>query len=126
MQELSEAILMRCLDRNKRQFHYAPFSARTRVGNGYKSVYGEPVVMRGNISPATGSTSVEQFGNNVEYDKVIVIDDPNCPIDENSILFVEVAPSTNASGDYVYDYIVKKVARSLNSVSIAISKVKVS
>ena len=117
---------MRCLQRNKTPFYYAPFVSRERVGNGYKPVYGDPVAMRGNISPATGSTSVEQFGNNVEYDKVIVIDDPNCPIDENSILFVEVEPTTNASGDYVYDYIVKRVARSLNSVSIAISKVKVS
>ena len=117
---------MKCLERNKTSFHYAPFSSRTRVGNGYKPVYGVPVALSGNISPAKGSISVEQFGNNVEYDKVIILDDPNCPIDENSILFVEVEPTTNGNGDYVYDYIVKKVARSLNSVSIAISKVKVS
>lgn len=117
---------MRCLERNKRTFYYALFSERVREGNGYRSVYSEPVALRGNISPATGSAHVEQFGNNVVYDKVIVLDNPDCPIDENSILFIEVEPELNAVGDYVYDYIVKKVARSLNSVSIAISKVKVS
>lgn len=57
---------------------------------------------------------------------MIVLDDIACPIDETSILFVDVTPTKNANNDYVYDYIVKKVARSLNSVSIAISKVKVS
>lgn len=117
---------MRCLERNKRTFYYALFSERVREGNGYIPVYSEPVALRGNISPATGSAHVEQFGNNVEYDKVIVLDNPDCPIDENSILFIEVEPELNSVGDYVYDYIVKKVARSLNSVSIAISKVKVS
>ena len=117
---------MKCLARNKTSFYYALFSSRTRVGNGYKPVYGEAVALSGNISPAKGNISVEQFGNNVEYDRVIVLDDPACPIDENSILFVDVQPTKNTDGDYIYDYIVKKVARSLNSVSIAISKVKVS
>lgn len=116
---------MKCLKRNQRVFYYAPF-IREDPENDYRPVYGEPVEMRGNISPGTGSTSVEQFGTNIEYDKVIVLDEPDCSIDESSILFLDLEPRTNAHGDYVYDYIVKKVAPSLNSVSIAISKVKVS
>lgn len=117
---------MKCLQRNKTTFYYAPYIRKERLGNGYRPIYGDAVELRANISPATGSTSVEQFGNNVEYDKVIVLDDTACPIDENSILFVDTTPTKNSNGDYVYDYIVKKVARSLNSVSIAISKVVVS
>lgn len=119
---------MKCLKRNERTFYYAPF---VRMGNsergfGQRPIYGDAVALKANISPATGTTSAEQFGNNVEYDKVIVLDNPNCPVDENSLLFVDVEPTKNHNGDYVNDYIVKKVARSLNSVSIAISKVKVS
>ncbi|MBR1533694.1 MAG: hypothetical protein IJ639_04975 [Ruminococcus sp.] len=117
---------MKCLKRNQKPFCYALYLRRERLGNGYRPVYGEAVAARGNISPATGSTSVEQFGNNLEYDKVIVLDDVNCPIDENTVLFVDTEPRRNADGDYLYDYKVKKVARSLNSVSIAISKVTVS
>lgn len=117
---------MKCLLRNKTKFYYAPYLRKERLGSGYKPIYGEAVEESGNISPATGSTSVEQFGNNVEYDKVIVLDDTACPIDENSILFVDIEPTKNSNDDYVYDYIVKKIARSLNSVSIAISKVNVS
>ncbi len=58
--------------------------------------------------------------------KMIVLDDITCPIDENSVLFVDKQPEKDDEGNLLFDYIVKKVARSLNSVSIAISKVAVS
>ena len=119
---------MKCLKRNQRVFYYAPFLRKEKLekGYGYKPVYGDPVEMRGNISAGTGETSAEQFGNNIEYDKVIVLDDPHVPISESSILFIDLIPDKNDKGDYIYDYIVKKVAPSLNSVSIAISRVEVS
>lgn len=117
---------MRCLNRNKRPFFYALYEGKEKYQHSYRPVYSHPILTTGNISPANGTTSVEQFGNNIDYDKVIVLDDINCPIDENSILFVDVIPAKNEDDDYVYDYKVRKVARSLNSVSIAISKVKIS
>lgn len=119
---------MKTLKRNEVEFYYAPFVKRQRSekGYGFRVIYGEAVAETGNISPATGTTSVEQFGNDIDYDKVIVLDNPDTPIDESSILFLEIAPEKNTDGDYIYDYIVKKVARSLNSVSIAVSKVNVS
>lgn len=88
--------------------------------------YTDPVELRANVSPATGNTSVEQFGNSVQYDKVIVLDDLSCPIDEYSVLFVDKDPEFDNDGNPLFDYIVKKVAPSLNSVSIAIAKVEVS
>ena len=58
------------------------------------------------------------------------------PIDEYTVLWVDTVPQVDEDGALVtneenevitpHDYIVKKVARSLNSVSIAISKVNVS
>lgn len=110
--------------------------------------YASPVEMYANISQATGQANTEQFGNLENYDKVIVTDDMNCPIDENSVLFIDKKPeySDAISNDViesstlfgndtviqktykvpVYDYIVRRVAKSLNSISIAVSKVKVS
>ena len=117
---------MKCLKRNKRSFYYALYTGKERFNHTYRPLYGDAIRLTGNISPANGVTSVEQFGNNVDYDKVIVLDDPHCPITENSVLFIDVDPERNSDGDYLYDYIVRKVARSLNSVSIAISKVVVS
>ena len=84
------------------------------------------MLTKANISPATGVSQVEQFGKELKYDKVIVLDDITCPIDENSVLFVDKQPEKDDDGNLLFDYIVKKVARSLNSVSIAISKVEVS
>jgi hypothetical protein len=75
-----------------------------------------------------GETQVQQFGVSENYDKVIVLDDKNAPIDEHSILWVDTLPYLNEDGttDTPHDYIVKKIARSLNGVSIAIRKVSVS
>ena len=68
-----------------------------------------------------------QFGDSESYDKVIVLDDKNIPIDEYSILWVDTLPTLNEDGstETPHDYVVKQVARSLNSVSIAVSKVNV-
>lgn len=56
-----------------------------------------------------------------------MLDEVNIPINEYSILWVDVTPAINEQGEVTtpHDYIVKEVARSLNYVSIAISKVKV-
>lgn len=124
---------MQCMERNKRPFYYCLYQGETPVVDeeGYETgetqvKYSDPVALRANISPATGNTSVEQFGNSLQYDKVIALDDTTCPIDEHSVLFVDKRPAFDSDGTPLYDYIVKKVARSLNSVSIAISKVEVS
>ena len=87
--------------------------------------YKDAVKMLANISPASGAAQVEQFGQFVSYDKVIVTDDMSCPISEDTVLFVDKEPEY-AGEKPLYDYVVKRVAKSLNSISIAISKVNVS
>nr|DAH45248.1 MAG TPA: hypothetical protein [Caudoviricetes sp.] len=122
---------MRCLNRNSIGFYYAVYQGSTPVlvkdeyGNEietgeYEVSYDEPEYARGNISPAKGAVAVEVFGSAEGYDRVLVIDDPDTPIDEYTVLWVDTDDT-----DEPYDYIVRKVARSLNSASIAISKVNV-
>ena len=124
---------MSIMERNKSQFYYLLYQSREQAtnGDGYetgetKVFYSEPVPMRANVSAATGYAQTEQFGNFITYDKVIVTDDMSCPIDENSVLFLDKEPEFDTSGNPLYDYTVKRVARSLNSISIAVSKVTVS
>ena len=121
---------MRCLVRNKRPFYYALHKGQVELideyGNAtgeYTISYDEPVMVLGNISAAQGEIQSRQFGEAESYDKVIVLDDKDTPIDEYTVLWVDTLPQPNE--DTPYDYIVRKVARSLNSVSIAISKVSV-
>ena len=133
---------MRCMTRNKCEFHYALYSNRIEIADEYGNVTGEykveyanPVKALGNISAARGEIQSRQFGESETYDKVIVLENPNTAIDEYTILWVDSVPHLNADGSLVlnsdgtvetpHDYIVKKVARSLNCVSIAISKVTV-
>ena len=125
---------MRCMMRNKATFYYALYTGQTEIvdeyGNAtgqYSVTYGNPTKALGNVSAAQGEMQTRQFGDSEIYDKVIVLDNPNAPIDEYSILWVDTLPYLNGDGstETPHDYVVKKVARSLNSVSIAISKVSV-
>ena len=125
---------MRCMTRNKSKFYYASYIGETEVadeyGNStgeYNLSYGNPIKIFGNVSAAQGEMQSRQFGESESYDKVIVLDDRNTPINEYSILWVDTLPHLNEDGstNTPHDYIVKKVARGLNGVSIAISKVDV-
>ena len=124
---------MRCMLRNKSRFYYASYIGETEILDDYGNRTGEysishsaPVEYYGNISPAKGEKQTQQFGESESYDKVIVLDDRNAPIDEHSVLWVDTLPSLNEYGTTTpHDYEVKAVARSLNGMSIAISKVNV-
>nr|DAZ18686.1 MAG TPA: hypothetical protein [Caudoviricetes sp.] len=121
------------MERNKVSFWYLLFDRKVAItddeGNEsgeHTVLYKDAVQMKANVSAATGAAQVEQFGNFISYDKVIVIDDLSCPIDENSVLFIDKEPEYAEDGTPLYDYLVKRVAKSLNSISIAVSKVTVS
>lgn len=147
---------MKSLQRNKREFYYSNYAGKKPVldDSGYETgeyeiMYTPPLRAKANISAAQGETQIEQFGTSITYDRVIVTT-KRLPIDENSILWVDVLPDfgnkalktergkliNSENGEVLlaedaeapgnYDYIVKKVATSLNSMSIAISKVDVS
>lgn len=123
---------MKCLKRNKRPFSYAlyegvrPGYAEDEYGNQLETgepevIYSAPIPYKANISPAQGEAVTQQFGDTEIYDKVIVVDDTHCPICKSSILWVDSLDTAKA-----HDYVVKKVAKSLNSISYAISKVSLS
>ena len=133
---------MRCMVRNKMYFFYALYDGQTELNDEYGNAtgqyvisYTDPMRMFGNVSAAQGEMQSRQFGDSETYDRVIVLDNQNTRIDEYSILWVDTLPELTEDGHLVlnedgtvrtpHDYIVKKVARSLNSVSIAISKVNV-
>ena len=126
---------MRCMVRNKQNFYYASYIDTNELtdeyGNKtgeYEVVYGNPIETKGNISGAQGEVQIKQFGESERYDKVIVLDNVDTEINEYSILWVDTLPLLNDDGttSTPHDYIVKKVAKTINSVAIAIRKVTVS
>ena len=125
---------MRILRRNEVRIFYANYVDKEPVldKDGYQTgeytvIYSNPVEARGNVSSAKGEVVTRQFGDDESYDRVIVMDDPKVPITKSSVLWIETMPTILQDGrtDTPYDYIVKQVAPSLNSVSIAVSKVNV-
>lgn len=126
---------MRCMNRNKVRFFYALYEGRESITDEYGNntgeyivKYSDPLKFHANISAAMGETQSRQFGESVSYDKVIVMDSDAPAIDEYSILWIDTMPQLNEDGSTTtpYDYVVKKVAKSLNVTSVAVSKVSVS
>ena len=126
---------MRTLYRNKIRIFYANYLSKVPLKDEYGNLTGEydiaydyPVEIRANVSAARGEATTRQFGDDEGYDRVIVLEDPAIPITVSSILWIDAPPeiAEDGSTETPHDYIVKQVATSLNSVSIAVSKVNVS
>ena len=125
---------MRMLARNKIRIFYANYRAKVPLKDEYGNktgeydiIYDNPVEIKANVSAARGEATTRQFGEDESYDRVIVLDDPKFPITATSILWIDTLPEIAEDGSTKtpHDYIVKQVAASLNSVSIAVSKVNV-
>lgn len=125
---------MKALRRNKTRIFYANYCdkipLRDEYGNltgEYRVSYDNPTEIMANVSAARGEVTTRQFGDDETYDRVIVLDDPRLPIAVTSILWIDTLPeiAEDGSTNTPHDYIVKQVAVSLNSVSIAVSKVNV-
>lgn len=128
---------MRGLTRNKLPFFYAHF-LRTeenvidgkRTGT-FRPIYTNPTLRWANISPPQGEYITRVFGEDLNYHKVISYTDNGLLDDivlyENSVLWVDTVPMIAKDGttETPHDYIVYKVAKSLNSVLVAITKVQV-
>lgn len=125
---------MRTLNRNKREIWY-----RQLIGmevphdeygneNGDRPVYGKPVRMFANVGAARGSAEADMFGVNVNYSRAIVTDKTDCPINEDSILYVLNMPVFDENGDTKtpHDHVVVQVAKSINSIVYAVRQVDVS
>lgn len=115
---------MRCLKRNQSTIYHAEYASKTAVTDtdNYETgevavTYSSPASAAMYVTSAKGASDVEIFGANLDYDRVLITDDLSCPITETSHIWVDTIPPAG------HDYIVKRVSKSLNSVSIAIKKV---
>ncbi len=139
---------MRGLFRNKRIVYYCqPEEVVIPVDeNGNRTgekitVYSAATAFDANVSAARGTADLELFGTSDMYDKVLVTTDISCPITENTVLFVDkpvgftqITVNVKSDGDIVtrmflqplYDYVVVRVAKSINSISYALRKIPIS
>lgn len=146
---------MRTLKRNQQPIWYCLYEGKVELKDSdgnytgeQQKMYAAPQKVMANVSPATGQSNTEIFGNLQDYDHVVVVDweelsavySPNdydgaitsdwkqfgvSDIDENTVLFFEKEPEDKTSADG-YNYVIRRIAKSLNSIAIAISRVDVS
>ena len=123
---------MKALSQNKQTIYYKLLGGVSDVEIGglktgeKQKDYTTLTQARMNVSAARGTADVEQFGVTDNYDRTLVTDDMNCPIDEQSILWIGIDPYSATGEEVPHNYKVVRVARSLNSVMYAIRKVTVS
>lgn len=120
---------MRLMHINKKNIWYATYEGLGEPildENGFETgereiLYSTPEEFAMNVSVPEGTAWAAVFGTFADYDRVIVTDWIDCPVDENSIFWVDVTPD-----DGPHDYVVRRVAKYLNHIAYAVKKVDLS
>jgi len=125
--------LMRDLKRNQQTFYYAQFTGMEEITEPNSTVktgerkktYSTPVAMKANISPARGYADLKIFGKGLDYSKTICTCEMDCPITEESVLWIEKSPFGENNTTTSYNYIITQIARGLDNILYAVRKVDI-
>lgn len=119
---------MRNLRRNLSTVYFKQFLRNEELKDEWGNHTGSPVPVYGElqsarlcVGPGKGTTSDDMFGSTLDYDRAMTTADTRCPIDENSILWLDGADTTKP-----HNYVVKKRAPWKNSIAYAVKAVTVS
>ena len=123
---------MRNLIKNKTNMYVLNYKGEVDVVDDYGYLTGEktiaytkPISFMAHKSSARGSSQVEMFGTDLSYDITIVItisEFDKLKITENSVFFIDIKPKYDGTTP-LYDYRVERIAKTLNEVAIALTKV---
>lgn len=58
----------------------------------YKEQYGEPIEFKANLSAGNSYENEQPFGANITYDRIILLYDMECPIDEHTRIWINKDP----------------------------------
>lgn len=86
-----------------------------------------PVAFEPSVSMARGEAQGAYFGVDLDYDRVVTIDDPAFEVGEADVLWIEAQPGDPEDEGYPapHDHIVKKVGRKGSYTVIAAKRVEV-
>lgn len=124
---------MRAVVRNKQTAYYALYRQMDEVLNAdgertgvYTLTYEAPVEIEMNIGWArSGRVSPEQYGLNLPYVREAYTADTDCPIAENTILWIGITPDANGeAGTVKHNYEVMRIEKALNGIIYLLREVK--
>ena len=118
---------MRCLKRNRRTIHYALYQGKRarKDTEGHNTgekdpVYSTPAALKISVSAGRGEAELALFGASTNFTRTLVTDDMRCPLDVNSLLWIDADPE--GPHDYV---MAAPPAKSINTIVYAIREVSV-
>ena len=139
---------MRDLERNKQTLYYALYGAKiieyekdddgniiyvdidgvqVPIEKSVKIGYSAPVELDANISAGKGDSETAVFGTSLDFTRTISTCDMTVPIKQTSLVWYETIPVLNTDGTANKDSadysIAAPIARSLNSLTIAIKAI---
>lgn len=122
---------MRAMRINERTFYYAVMTGyeikRDSYGNeiGRKAIYESVQKAKGHFSAGGGEIGSSKFGVLTDYNKVLNPMPLNFPMDETSLIWVDVVPVINEDGssDTPPDYAVRHISTSVNHKSYALMQI---
>lgn len=133
---------MHSLNRNTQKIYYAEYIGKVPIRDTYGNLtgeyevqYGEPKEYWINVSIAARTAfagdeiKLEEFGINSNYQRNLVTCDMNCPIMEDSVLWVGIEPTQEVEGQTVpveHNFVIARKSISLNGISFAIREVNLS
>lgn len=116
--------------RNLQDIHYCILASEEAVvdDDGYetgehKLIYEPARTLKCNVGTATGEMVLALFGVTDPYDKIIMTDKMDVPIDETTVLFIDKEPEYD-DGEPLYDHIVRRCGKTLNHRIFAVRKVR--
>lgn len=126
---------MHCLARNKKTLYYALLKSKIELTDEYGNKTGQyeleyyaPVEWQANLRWDSGAVQLEGFGLNTSGTRRIVTSDLGCPIDVDTVLWIDRTPDLNGySGAIKPNFVVAGVPeRSLNQVAYLLQEVNIS
>ena len=115
---------MRNLFRNQRPFYYATKTGSEPILDEYgndtlevRTIYGAPVLLKGNVSANVGQDAVNIFGSQTEYSRTLCLPGFQCPLTEGDKVWYGILPTE------AHNYTVAKVADSKNGFLVALREV---
>lgn len=120
---------MMCLHLNKTEVWYALHTDSSEVSDDgiytgeWAESYSDPVNIRINVTEGGGRARIKETGIDTEYTHVLTTSDLDCPIREDSVLWIGRTPN-EANDNYNYMVIRGGVRRSMNFVRFLVREVR--
>lgn len=124
---------MRNLERNEQDVYYRLYLGKEMISDAsgrktgqYLLSYDQPVKIKANVSSARGSIDIEQVGILDTYDATLLTHDLSIPFTEETIFYIDKEPPESDDNGTQHNYVVRRVSKSINAVSVFLKKVNVS